>query len=382
MEAKGCETCLAQLCETPVTKLQVSCFCFTLSVRYTTPGCLPFPRPAEEQVVRPSTPATEHGAYALVVAIRFLERSAFDTLARLVDPRGGYILLSTFIEEETEITPPGATQSGEGRGCLRGSAGGDFGGSAGKEERSLGDVFTSPVAGAAAGRSKGRGGNKASVPRADREGGQQGERVGMSTDADTGAATGDTTSTVGTPITTAMPLASSSSSLWSEEEWGIASPGEQSGNLLAEHRRPDVDSSNSSVNRENSEARTENTYPTGKIQKRKPGSKPAARKRKPGSAAAALEAAAAAATMARWPHASPRDPKKILRRGELARYFGGRHGFEVLEDSVERLPDGRPVACFLARKVRSQGGDVSAFVVRRGGRGGAVRLLGLCVDRW
>ncbi|CAN0596446.1 unnamed protein product, partial [Ectocarpus sp. 12 AP-2014] len=47
---------------------------------------------------------------------------------------------------------------------------------------------------------------------------------------------------------------------------------------------------------------------------------------------------------------SPRDYKKILRRGELARYFGDRHGFEVLEDSVERLPDGRPVACFLARR--------------------------------
>ncbi|CAN0090289.1 unnamed protein product, partial [Laminaria digitata] len=74
-------------------------------------------------------------------------------------------------------------------------------------------------------------------------------------------------------------------------------------------------------------------------------------KKGPRSAAAALAAAVGAATMARWPHDSPRDPKKILRRGELAQYFRDRHGFEVVEDSVERLPDGRPVACFLARRL-------------------------------
>lgn len=164
-----------------------------------------------------------------MVAIRFLERSAFDTLARLVDPRGGYILLSTFIEEEREtprkVSRDAGGQSGDGTG---------------------------------GGRSVGKG--------------QEGE----------------------SPRRVAV----------------------------------DVDASN---------------------------------KNKPGLTAAALEAATAAATLARWPHASPRDYKKILRRGELARYFGDRHGFEVLEDSVDRLPDGRPIACFLARRVseclqRNRGG--------------------------
>eukprot|EP00752_Nemacystus_decipiens_P009248 g8261.t1 len=56
----------------------------------------------EQRIITPLTPASGYGAFTLVVAIRFLERSAFDTLARLVDPRGGYILLSTFIEEERE----------------------------------------------------------------------------------------------------------------------------------------------------------------------------------------------------------------------------------------------------------------------------------------
>lgn len=172
-----------------------------------------------------------------MVAIRFLERSAFDTLARLVDPRGGYILLSTFIEEERE-TPRKTVGDGGG------------------DESTGGGVGSSGV-----GREK--------------EG--------------------------GSPRFAAVRVGGTS--------------------------------------RKNN---------------------------KHGSTAATLEAAIAAATLARWPHASPRDYKKILRRGELARYFGDRHGFEVLEDSVARLPDGRPVACFLARRVSEK---LYTTLESQGGRG-------------
>lgn len=181
----------------------------------------------EDRIIGPATPPSEYGTFALVVAIRFLERSAFDTLARLVDPRGGYLLLSTFIEEERE-TPRKAVRDAGGE-----SAGGDVGGRGAGREKKKEEGSSQPAV------AVGVGGTKS-------------------------------------------------------------------------------------------------------------------RKNKPGSTAAALEAATAAATLARWPHASPRDYKKILRRGELARYFGDRHGFEVLEDSVVRLPDGRPVACFLARRVSEE----------------------------
>lgn len=211
-------------------------FCMTLALgiagalRPTPPSHPPdlVPTPAGDCIIGPATPPSEYRTFALVVAIRFLERSAYDTLARLVDPRGGYILLSTFIEEERE-TP---------RKVASGGAGGESGGGDEGSRRVVRDKETRPPRRAAA--------------------------------ATAGAA----------------------------------------------------------------------------------GSVNATNKKKPGSAAAALEAATAAATLARWPHASPRDYKKILRRGELARYFGDRHGFEVLEDSVVRLPDGRPVACFLARRVK------------------------------
>lgn len=209
-------------------------------------------REIKERIIHPSTLASEFEAYGLVVAIRFLERSAYDTLARLVDPRGGYILLSTFIEEERE-TPALAT-GGSGRS-------------------GMGRLRSAPHSNT---KKKGQGGAGTLSRR----------RV-----------------LVGT------------------EEEGVATEAARAGNKKKEMR---------------------------------------------GSAAAALEAAAAAATMARWPHNSPKDPKKILRRGELARYFGDRHGFEVLEDSVERLPDGRPVACFLARRV--------SWKERRGG--------GECMGGW
>ncbi|CBN76916.1 conserved unknown protein [Ectocarpus siliculosus] len=231
-----------------------------------------------EMIIRPSTPASEYGTYALVVAIRFLERSAFDTLVRLVDPRGGYVLLSTFIEEERE-TPRvlgGAVGGGGPGGGLRN----------GERSPSLPS------------NREGRGG----LAFSDRRDG-------------------------GGEATTGNPAAEA-------EERLLKS-------ALPSESRDAPAGGGSSVQPGVEGVGKEERTPVGKARK----------KNKPGSAAAALEAAAAAATLARWPHSSPRDYKKILRRGELARYFGDRHGFEVLEDSVERLPDGRPVACFLARRM-------------------------------
>ncbi|CAM9899473.1 unnamed protein product, partial [Scytosiphon promiscuus] len=136
----------------------------------------------EERILCPSTPSSEHGAYALVVAIRFLERSAFDTLARLVDPRGGYILLSTFIEEETETAPLVSPPSSKGVGNFGRS---DCGALGRKGKRSAGNVTTSPASAAEAkgGPERGGGGRKASTSLGNHGGVQQGGRPGQSIDA-------------------------------------------------------------------------------------------------------------------------------------------------------------------------------------------------------
>eukprot|EP00904_Undaria_pinnatifida_P007323 jgi/Undpi1/3720/HiC_scaffold_16.g07090.m1 len=190
----------------------------------------------EDRVISKSTTASEYGAYSLVIAIRFLERSAFDTLARLVDPRGGYLLLSTFIEEDRETVPrEGERHENEARASDKG---GKEGGGGAKEGNCEGGSLG---VGSEERRRKGRGGS------------------------------------------------------------GVDSFGR-----------------------------------TG---------------------AAALAVAARAATMARWPHDSPRDPKKILRRGELAQYFRDRHGFEVVEDGVDRLPDGRPGEWPVKREIKTGGGE-------------------------
>ncbi|CAM9599217.1 unnamed protein product [Discosporangium mesarthrocarpum] len=156
-----------------------------------------------------STSASGKGSYSLVVVVRFLERNACDTLAQLVDPSGGYIFFSTFIEEEV-------TLAGEETEPKVSAGAAAFGSGSGRDD----------VRGV-------RGGRKETVRK-----GKERAAAKQST---------------------------------------------------AEFRR-------------------------------------------------------------RWPHHSPKDPKKVLRRGELAESFGTRQGFEVVEDSVERLADGRPVSCFLARK--------------------------------
>lgn len=49
---------------------------------------------------------------------------------------------------------------------------------------------------------------------------------------------------------------------------------------------------------------------------------------------------------------SPKDPRRLLQPGELAREFGVREqGFEVVKDEVWPLPDGRHVSAFLGRRV-------------------------------
>ncbi|CAB1098335.1 unnamed protein product [Ectocarpus sp. CCAP 1310/34] len=264
-----------------------------------------------ELIIRPSTPASEYGTYALVVAIRFLERSAFDTLVRLVDPRGGYVLLSTFIEEERE-TPR----------ALGGAVGGSAGGGPRNGERSP------------------------SLPsnRGDREGLAFTDRRDGKAGCAAAAADDDEGVAAAVPTVSATPVVVTAA---------IGGRGARAGDPSAEAEERllksdlplescDAPAAGGRPVRPGAEgAGKEERTPVGKARK----------KNKPGSPAAALEAAAAAATLARWPHSSPRDYKKILRRGELARYFGDRHGFEVLEDSVERLPDGRPVACFLARRM-------------------------------
>ncbi|CAN0257812.1 unnamed protein product, partial [Ectocarpus sp. 13 AM-2016] len=265
-----------------------------------------------ELIIRPSTSASEYGTYALVVAIRFLERSAFDTLVRLVDPRGGYVLLSTFIEEERE-TPR----------AFGGAVGGGPGGGPHNGERSLG--LPSNL--------EGRGG----LAFSDRRGGKAGCAATAAADDHEGVA-------AAVPTVSATPVVVTAAVRGGEATTGDPAAEAEERLLksdLPSESRDAPAAGGSPVQTGVEGAGKEERTPVGKARK----------KNKPGSAAAALEAAAAAATLARWPHSSPRDYKKILRRGELARYFGDRHGFEVLEDSVERLPDGRPVACFLARRM-------------------------------
>lgn len=246
-----------------------------------------------------------------MVAIRFLERSAFDTLVRLVDPRGGYVLLSTFIEEERE-TPRelgGAVGGGPGGGPRNGERSPSL--PRNREER------------------EGRGG----LAFSDRRDGQAGCAAVVAAGDDDDERVAAAVPTVrATPVV--VTAAVGGGDALPSESRDAAAAGSGSGSSLVQ---TGVEAG----------AGKEQHTPVGKARK----------KNKPGSAAAALEVAAAAATLARWPHSSPRDYKKILRRGELARYFGDRHGFEVLEDSVERLPDGRPVACFLARRVSEGGGE-------------------------
>lgn len=255
--------------------------------------------------------------YSLVVSIRFLERKAFDTLANLVDPRGGYILLSTFVEEEQpnqqhSIPAAAAPRAGQ---RAQGVGAGGIGGKGG----------TDGVAG--------------STDKAIQNGGDTSFEKG---DARAGLENG------------------------SRKE---ASAGGKTG---VGHR----------VKGRGGARGATGSGATG-------GRKKISLKK--GAIAAAAAAAEAAAIMARWPHETPRDASKILRRGELARVFGGRHGFEILEDSVERLPDGRPISCFLARKVSD---SYSNFGVSRltvivtqwqcmgymftcAGRSGACRVCGI-----
>lgn len=53
------------------------------------------------------------------------------------------------------------------------------------------------------------------------------------------------------------------------------------------------------------------------------------------------------------PYEHPKDPRKVLEHGELARVFGpeGGMGFEMVEDRLEILSDGRVLSAFLARRV-------------------------------
>lgn len=44
---------------------------------------------------------------------------------------------------------------------------------------------------------------------------------------------------------------------------------------------------------------------------------------------------------------SPKNPNRLLKPGELAAFFSD---YQVLQDTVENLPDGRPVCAFIARK--------------------------------
>ncbi len=46
----------------------------------------------------------------------------------------------------------------------------------------------------------------------------------------------------------------------------------------------------------------------------------------------------------------PSKESHILQEGELATEFGTKHGWQVLVDRVEHLPDGRPMQAFLARR--------------------------------
>lgn len=277
----------------------------------------------KERIIRPATPASEYGAFALVVVIRFLERSAFDTLARLVDPRGGYILLSTFIEEERETAVvPGSGGGREGRGV-----------SARKEKKE---------------NSTWRGSLKA---------------ASAATAAAIAAAAAAAASAVATAATTAGV---GSGTGRGNRETGLEERDDRS---CGQENEATVTADGTRDHHEKAwraAAATAAAEGQGDIAGAPVATETKNRKKtKPGSAAAALAAAAAAATLARWPHASPRDAKKILRRGELARYFGDRHGFEVLEDSVVRLPDGRPVCCFLGRRVRASRGGARGGEVKR-----------------
>lgn len=48
----------------------------------------------------------------------------------------------------------------------------------------------------------------------------------------------------------------------------------------------------------------------------------------------------------------PKNLNRIVMKGELARAFGGDKGFLVLIDRIEHSEDGRPLNCFLARKLK------------------------------
>lgn len=200
-------------------------------------------------MIGPSTPRSEFVTYGLVVSIRFLERAAFDTLAQLVDPRGGYLLLSTFVEEDTESRAPWQSL-GTGRPSGNRRAGSPFT-SFGDGSLGFGPIEEERLEGVLEKGTRVNGGGK-------------------------------------------------------ESAHGAVKAKKKDGKVSGKEAR---------------------------------------------AAISFAKEATARSILARWPHATPRDPNKILRRGELARYFGGRHGFEVVEDVVERLPDGRPVSCFLARRV-------------------------------
>lgn len=214
--------------------------------------------------------------YSLVVAIRFLERKAFDTLANLVDPRGGYIILSTFVEEN-QLHQQNSSRA--------------LGPSTGKSVHSV--------------RAGGIGGNKNTGG----IGGYSGRDIQNGGDS------------LSEKVDARIGLENSSHE--------GANAGERSGG-------------GNGVNSRGGERGATGIGSNGGRKKMS---------MKKGAKAAAAAAAEAAAIMARWPHKTPKDASKILRRGELAQVFGGRYGFEILEDSTERLPDGRPISCFLARRV-------------------------------
>lgn len=246
----------------------------------------------KERVIGPSTPASEFASYGLVVAIRFLERKAFDTLARLVDPRGGYLLLSTFIEEEHPYEQRGS--------------------------RASKPAVPTPFAAAAI------------APATSKV--RHSDRVPTSESVNDLQASGS--------VSSGMPDARGDTSFAAEE----TATGTTSLEGVSEGGSGKVSRGEHGARENEVKGKSEDgSVEDGRVPKR-----PSLNR----GALAAAAAAEKAAIMSRWPHETPKDASKILRRGELARVFGGRHGFEILEDTIERLPDGRPIACFLARKVR------------------------------
>lgn len=332
--------------------------------------------PISERVIDQWTPASEFETYGLVVAIRFLERSAFDTLARLVDPRGGYLLLSTFIEEEreTRLESRGEQMERTGTGADNGvgntakSVTNERGAVRRRRRKGLGDSGDSfdplsPRASASllsSGESPGRRrtGSSPSLDTAYRREDDDIHGVGVDPNASGHATDKEDNGGHLRDLKEDRGKGRMEHNHESDDDDGnssIAVEGERCSGSEGAERHPlgveglEADDKPKFIQVGGSVAAARGTQERRVPARKDPNStKKGKGKQKRQSAAAA---------MPRWPHDSPKDPKKILRRGELARHFGDHHGFEVLEDSIERLPDGRPIACFLARRVSEIGSD-------------------------